>query len=81
MNNLETIKDVSVELSVQLASRRMSVKDVLSLGEGSIVPFDQNAGEPVLILINDRPVARGEVISVDNDYGVRVTELLGQRCR
>ena len=70
------ISDASLELSVQLGSKRMSVKEVLSIGSGTIITLDQQHDAPVLILANGKPIAYGEVVSVDNDYGVRITQIL-----
>ena len=59
----------------------MTVEDVLALGPGSVVELNKLAGEPVDILINDQLIARGEVVVVDENFGVRVTEIVSPRRR
>lgn len=75
-NGLDLIQDVSLRISVELGRTVMTVHDVLGLGPGSVVELDKLAGEPVDILVNDRIVARGEVVVVDENFGVRVTEIV-----
>jgi flagellar motor switch protein FliM len=70
------LKDVNIEVSVELGRTRKMVKEILSMGEGTIVELDKLAGEPVDILANNVPIAKGEVVVVDENFGVRVTELL-----
>jgi flagellar motor switch protein FliN/FliY len=59
----------------------MTVEEVLALGPGSVVELDRLAGEPVDIVINDRLIARGEVVVVEENFGVRVTEIITTRAR
>jgi flagellar motor switch protein FliN/FliY len=75
-DNMELLLDVNMTLTVELGRTRRSVKEVLSYGEGSIVELEKLSGEPVDILVNGRLIARGEVVVIDETYGVRVTELL-----
>jgi flagellar motor switch protein FliN/FliY len=68
--------DIPLEISVELGRVRMFVKDVLDLGTGSIVELDKAAGEPVDVLVNGRLVAKGEVVVIEDNFGVRITEIL-----
>lgn len=80
-SSLDLIMDVSLRVTVELGRSTMTVEEVLALGPGSVVELNKLAGEPVDILINDRPIARGEVVVVDENFGVRVTEILSPRSR
>lgn len=73
---LELLLDIPLEVSVELGRVRMVVKDVIELGSGSIVEIDKAAGEPVDVLVNGRLVARGEVVVIEDNFGVRITEIL-----
>lgn len=75
-SSLELLMDIPLEISVELGRVRMLVKDVLDLGTGSIVEIDKLAGEPVDVMVNGRPVARGEVVVIEDNFGVRITEIL-----
>jgi flagellar motor switch protein FliN/FliY len=77
--NLDLLMNVSLGVTVELGRCSMRVGDVLKLGKGSIVELDRAAGEPVDVLINRRLVARGEVVAVDDRFGVRLTELLARK--
>ena len=77
-SNIDLLADLQMRVSVELGRTRMSVTDVLALGAGSVVELDRLAGEPVDILVNDRIVARGEVVVVDENFGVRVVEVLAR---
>lgn len=74
--NLELLLDVSLRITVQLGRQELAVKDVLALGNGSVIELDKLATDPVDIMINDRLIARGEVVVVDENFGVRVTEIV-----
>jgi flagellar motor switch protein FliN/FliY len=67
---------VPLKITAELGTCKMLVEDILKLGTGSIVELDRLAGGPVDLLVNDRLVARGEVIAIDEKFGVRVTELI-----
>lgn len=77
-NPLDLVMDVEVRVSVELGRATLQVRDILELGPGSVVELDKLAGEPVEVLVNNKPYARGEVVVVDDYFGVRVSELLGQ---
>ncbi len=73
---IDLIMDVTMRVTVELGRSSMSVEEVLQLGPGSVVDLNKLAGEPVDILVNDRLIARGEVVVVDENFGVRVTEIV-----
>lgn len=75
-SNLDRILDIPLLLSAQLGSTRMLIKDLLQLGPGSIVELDKLAGEPLEILVNERLVARGEVVLVNEKFGIRLTDVI-----
>jgi flagellar motor switch protein FliN len=72
---LERLYDVPVELAVEIGRTRMTIRETLALGPGSIVTLDRLAGEPVDLLVNGKPIARGEVVVIDEEFGLRVTEV------
>jgi len=75
--NLELLLDVRVELTIELGSCRMPLRDVLQLVPGSVVKLDQAAQHPVTLYANQKQIARGEVVVVNDCYGVKITELFG----
>jgi flagellar motor switch protein FliN/FliY len=75
--NFDLLLDVSLELSAELGRATLSVREIVELGTGSIVQLDRAAGGPVDVLVNGKAVARGEVVALDDRYGVRITELCG----
>jgi flagellar motor switch protein FliN/FliY len=74
--DLRRVAEVPLELSVEIGRTRMTVGETLDLRAGSIVTLDRLAGEPVDLLVNGTPIARGEVVVVDEQFGLRVTEIL-----
>lgn len=76
-SNLDIVMDIPLEVTVELGRKRMSIKNILDLGSGSIVELDKIAGEPVDLLVNGRLVARGEVVVIEDNFGVRITEIIG----
>lgn len=72
---LGILMDIPLEISVELGRVRMFVRDILELGPGSIVEIDKAAGEPVDVMVNGRLVARGEVVVIEDNFGVRITEV------
>ena len=74
--NLNRILDIPLVLSAQLGNTRMLIKDLLQLGPGSIVELDKLAGEPLEVLVNERLVARGEVVMVNEKFGIRRTDVI-----
>ena len=74
--NMELIKDVPLQVTVRLGKSKMKIKDILELGEGSIVELDKLAGEPVDLLVNGKLVAKGEVVVIDENFGFRVKDII-----
>jgi flagellar motor switch protein FliN/FliY len=74
--NIGLIMDVSMEMTVELGRTRKLIKEILGMGEGTIIELDKLAGEPVDILVNHKLIAKGEVVVIDENFGVRVTEIL-----
>lgn len=72
----DLLADVSLQVSVELGRVRMRVRDVLRLAEGSVVELDRAAGAPVDVLANGSVIARGDVVVVDDELGIRITELV-----
>jgi flagellar motor switch protein FliN/FliY len=79
--NLDMVMDIPLELSVELGRKRMSIRQILDLGSGAIVELDKIAGEPVDLLVNGRLVARGEVVVIEDNFGVRITEIVNSAGR
>jgi flagellar motor switch protein FliN/FliY len=77
-HGIDLIRDVPLKISVELGRASLTVREVLALGAGSVVELDRLAGEPVDVLVNDRLIARGEVVIVDESFGVRITDLIRQ---
>jgi flagellar motor switch protein FliN/FliY len=73
--DLRRLRDVLVELTVEIGRTRMTVGETLELRPGSVVTLERMAGEPVDLLVNGRRIARGEVVVVDEEFGLRVTEI------
>jgi flagellar motor switch protein FliN/FliY len=73
---LDLILDVTLPVSVELGRARLQIQDILNLVPGSIVELDKSAGDVVEILINDRPIAKGEVVVIDENFGVRLTSIV-----
>ncbi|ALC81064.1 MULTISPECIES: flagellar motor switch phosphatase FliY [Bacillus] len=80
-NNLDMLLDIPLSVTVELGKTKKSVKEILELSAGSIIELDTLAGEPVDILVNQRIVAKGEVVVIDENFGVRVTDILSQKER
>ncbi len=74
--NIQLLMDVPMQLTVELGRARMLVKEILGLGEGSIIELDKLAGEPVDLLVNNKLIAKGEVVVIDENFGVRVTDII-----
>ena len=73
---LERLYDVPVELAVEIGRTQMTIREALALGPGSIVTLQRLAGEPVDLLVNGKPIARGEVVVIDEEFGLRITEIV-----
>lgn len=79
--NLNMLLDIPLQVAVELGRTKRSVKEILELSGGSIIELDKLAGEPVDILVNNRLIAKGEVVVIDENFGVRITDILSQADR
>lgn len=79
--NLNMLYDIPLQVTVELGRTKRSVKDILELTGGSIIELDKLAGEPVDILVNSRLIAKGEVVVIDENFGVRITDIVSQADR
>lgn len=79
--NLNMLLDIQLQVTVELGRTKQSIKEILELSQGSIVELDKLAGEPVDVLINNKLIAKGEVVVIDENFGVRVTDILSQTDR
>lgn len=74
--NLDLLLDVDLPISIELGRTSMNIQEILALGPGSVVELDKLAGEPVDLLVNNKIVAKGEVVVIDENFGIRVTNLI-----
>ncbi|MDR7072150.1 flagellar motor switch phosphatase FliY [Fictibacillus barbaricus] len=79
--NLDMLLDIPLQVTVELGRTKKTIKDILEMSAGSIIELDKLAGEPVDIFVNHKMIAKGEVVVIDENFGVRVTEILSQRDR
>jgi flagellar motor switch protein FliN/FliY len=77
-NNLNLLMDIPLKVTVELGRTQKQIKDILELSQGSIIELDKLAGEPVDILVNNKLIAKGEVVVIDENFGVRVTDIVSQ---
>jgi len=75
-NSLDLLLDVPLHITVELGQARLPVRDLLALQTGSVIELDRTAGQPVDILVNDRLIAHGEVVVIDDHFGVRITDIV-----
>ncbi|MBV8117996.1 MAG: flagellar motor switch protein FliN [Candidatus Eremiobacteraeota bacterium] len=75
---LEILMRVPLRLTAEVGRRQMSISEVLKLGNGSVVELDRPAGDPVDLFAGDRLIARGEIVAIGQNFGVRITELIGR---
>jgi flagellar motor switch protein FliN len=73
--NMDLLLDVELPVSVSFGYSEMTLKDILKLGTGSVIELDKSVNDPVTIIVNQKPIAKGEVVMVDGNYGVRVLEV------
>ncbi|MCW2503389.1 MAG: Flagellar motor switch protein fliM [Actinomycetia bacterium] len=76
---LDLLHDVEMEVTAELGRTRMSVRELLSLAPGAVVELDRAAGAPTDLLVNGRLIARGEVVVIDENFGIRITEIVSER--
>jgi flagellar motor switch protein FliN/FliY len=74
--NMEFVLDIPLEVTVELGRTKMLINDLLKLGQGSVIELTKLAGESLEILANQKPIARGEVVVVNEKYGIRLTEVI-----
>ena len=79
--NLNMLLDIPLKVTVELGRTKRTVEDILDLSPGSIVELDKLAGEPVDVLVNNKLIAKGEVVVIDENFGVRVTDIVSQKDR
>lgn len=80
-NPIDLLMDVPLNVRVELGRTRMYIEDILKLGDGSVVELDKLAGDPVDILVNEKLVARGEVLVLNENFCVRITEIVDAKER
>ncbi len=76
VQNLDFILDIPLKVSVELGRANVVIKDLLQLGQGSVLELDKLAGEPLEVLVNGKLVARGEVVVVNEKFGIRLTDII-----
>ncbi|WP_096189117.1 flagellar motor switch phosphatase FliY [Evansella halocellulosilytica] len=81
VKNLDMLLDIPLEVTVELGRTKRSIKDILELSQGSIIELDKLAGEPIDILVNQRLIAKGEVVVIDENFGVRLTDIVSPKDR
>jgi flagellar motor switch protein FliN/FliY len=74
--SLDLILDIPLQVSVELGRTRMLINDLLQLSRGSVVELSKMAGEPLEVLVNNKPIARGEVVMVNEKFGIRIIEII-----
>ena len=75
---LDLLMDVPLQVTVELGRSKMTIQELLALGPGSVVELDKTAGEPLDIVVNDRLVARGEAVVVNDKFGIRITDIVSK---
>jgi len=75
-SKIDMILDVTLPVAVELGRARMQIQDILKLAPGSVIALDKSAGDPVELFINDRAIAKGEVVIIDENFGVRLTSIV-----
>ncbi len=76
ISNINLLMDIKLRVMVELARTQMQLREVMELQDGSVIELDRLAGDPVDVYINDHLFAKGEVIVVDDNFGVRITQLI-----
>ena len=76
VENIDFLLDVPLKVTVQIGNSRMLIRDLLQLGQGSVIELEKMAGEPMDVLIGDRLVARGEVVVVNEKFGIRLSDIV-----
>jgi len=76
IKKLELILDIPLKVSVELGRTKLLVNDLLQLGQGSVIELNKLAGDPLEVLVNDKLIARGEVVVVNEKFGIRLTDII-----
>ena len=76
VQSLDFILDIPLKITVELGRSRMAIRDILALTQGSVVELSKFAGEPLEVLVNDKLIARGEVVVVNEKFGIRLTDII-----
>ena len=76
--NIDLLLDVELPITISFGETEMQLKDVLKLGVGSVIELDKSVNDPVTVIVNQKPIAKGEVVVIDENFGVRVTEIVSQ---
>lgn len=76
VQSLDFILDIPLKVSVELGRTRVPIRDILQLSQGSVIELSKFAGEPLEVLVNDRLIARGEVVVVNEKFGIRLTDII-----
>jgi flagellar motor switch protein FliN/FliY len=79
--NIEFLLDIPLQVTVQIGGTRMMIRELLQLGQGSVIELDKLAGEPMEVLVNNKLVARGEVVVVNEKFGIRLTDVVSPNQR
>jgi len=80
-HSIDLIKDVQLQISVEVGRARMTIQDILQLGQGSVLELEKLAGEPLDIFVNGKHIAKGEAVIVNEKFGVRLTDILSPEDR
>lgn len=78
-HKLSLVLDVKVQLTVRLGSCELPMREMLELGPGAIIQLNQRANDPVSLYVNDKLIARGEVVVLEEAFGIKITELIGDK--
>ncbi len=73
--NIDLLLDVELPITVSFGETEMQLKDVLKLGVGAVIELDKSVNDPVTVIVNQKPIAKGEVVMVEGNYGVRILEV------
>jgi flagellar motor switch protein FliN/FliY len=79
--SLDLLLDVPLRITVELGGARLSIRELLQLGHGSVIELDKPGGEPLDVKVNGRPIARGEAVIVNEKFGVRLTQIISPSAR
>lgn len=75
-HGIEMVQDVSLQLIAELGRTKLPVKDIIRLNEGAVIELDKVADEPIELIVDNKVIARGEVVSIDDYFGIRITEII-----